>query len=51
MRYGNDSDAGNELYDLSNDLGETNNLVEQNPDVAKRLAAALEKAEINGRTR
>ena len=51
VRYGNDSDAGNELYDLSNDLGETNNLVEQNPDVAKRLAAALEKAEINGRTR
>lgn len=51
VRYGKDSDQGNELYDLSNDPGELTNLAEQHPEVAKRLAAALSKAEADGKTR
>jgi uncharacterized sulfatase len=30
-----------ELYDLSNDLGETRNLVKQQPEIAKKLTAAV----------
>lgn len=51
VRYGSESDRGNELYDLSQDPGELTNLVEQHPDVAERLAAALEQAEADGQTR
>ncbi|QDT00986.1 sulfatase family protein [Adhaeretor mobilis] len=51
VRYGRDSDQGNELYDLSQDPGELTNLAEESPEVTKRLAAALEKAEADGQTR
>ena len=40
-----------ELYDLAADPGETNNVAAANPDVVKRLAAALDKARTDGRTR
>jgi arylsulfatase A-like enzyme len=40
-----------ELYDLAADPGETNNVAAANPDVVKRLAAALDKARKDGRTR
>jgi len=40
-----------ELYDLAADPGETNNVAAANPDVVKRLAAALDKARKEGRTR
>ena len=40
-----------ELYDLDVDKGETNNVTEANPEVTKKLAAALVKAEEDGRTR
>jgi hypothetical protein len=33
-----------ELYDLSTDLGETNNLVATRPEVAQRMEALLEDA-------
>jgi arylsulfatase A len=31
------------LYNLKDDIGETNNLVNKEPEIAKRLAAALEE--------
>ena len=36
--------AGLELYDLENDVGEKNNVVDQHPDVVKRLEALAEQA-------
>lgn len=51
VRYGSDRNRGNELYDLSNDPGELTDLSSEHPEVAKRLAAILEKAETKGRTR
>jgi len=51
VRYGRDADQGNELYELSKDPGELTNLVHEHPEVAKKLAAALEQAEAEGRTR
>ena len=51
VRYGAESKRGNELYDLSNDSGEVTNVADAHPDVAKRLAAALKKAEEDGKTR
>jgi hypothetical protein len=51
LNYGNDSDKGHELYDLSKDSGELTNLAKPHPEVTQRLAAALEKAEADGRTR
>ena len=33
-----------ELYDLERDIGETDNLAEQHPDVLERLAGMLEGA-------
>ncbi len=50
-RYGSDKDRGHELYDLSQDPGELNNLAKQEPEVTRRLVSALEKAEADGRTR
>ena len=50
-RYGADEDQGHELYDLSKDRGETNNLIKDEPEIAKRLVAAVQKAEADGRTR
>ena len=40
-----------ELYDLSNDPGETTDIAKQHPEVVTRLSAALEKARADGRTR
>ncbi|MGD7651929.1 MAG: sulfatase family protein [Verrucomicrobiales bacterium] len=40
-----------ELYDLTKDPGETDNLAKANPEVTERLANALIKAESSGRTR
>ena len=51
VRYNQDSDRRNELYDLSKDKAELDDLSEQYPEIAKRLASALEKAESDGRTR
>lgn len=51
VRYGDESDRGHELYDLSQDPGETTNLVKKYPEITERLADALAKAESDGRTR
>lgn len=40
-----------ELFDLTNDRGETTDVASKHPDIVKRLAAALEKAREEGRTR
>jgi arylsulfatase A-like enzyme len=40
-----------ELYDLSTDQGETNDIAKANPNVVKRMAAALDKARADGRIR
>ncbi|MCO8123487.1 arylsulfatase [Stieleria sp. TO1_6] len=49
FRYG--SDSGRELYDLLNDPGEQNDLSDERPELTKQLAALVEKAEAEGRTR
>lgn len=51
VRYGNDKDQGNELYDLSKDPGELKNVAGEYPEVADQLAKAFAKAEAAGRTR
>ncbi|MDZ7639638.1 MAG: arylsulfatase [Bryobacterales bacterium] len=45
------ANAPQELYDLANDIGERNNIAAQHPQVAKRLAALLEKVVKDGRSR
>lgn len=40
-----------QLYDLSTDPGETKDIATSKPDVVQELAAALEKARADGRTR
>lgn len=40
-----------ELYNLNNDLSETNNLAEQQPDMLKQCAALLEEVKSSGRSR
>ncbi|EMI52871.1 sulfatase family protein [Rhodopirellula sallentina] len=40
-----------ELFDLTEDRGENNNLASQNPEVIERISAALAKARADGRTR
>ncbi len=44
-------DAPGQLYDLSRDLGETNNLYKQHPQVVRRLTELLEKYKRQGRSR
>ncbi len=39
-----------QLYDLSKDIGETHNVVAENPEVARRLTALLERYIANGRS-
>jgi arylsulfatase A len=51
VRYGRDCDETYELYDLAKDPGELTNVSEENPEVTKRLATALDNAEVTGRTR
>ena len=51
VRYGKDEAKGHELYDLSTDPGELTNLADKKPELAKKLAAILEQAEADGRTR
>lgn len=43
--------AVTELYDLEVDPGESTNVFEKHPEIAKRLNAALQKANQDGRTR
>ena len=38
-----------QLYDLSNDLGETQNVAEQHPDVVERLIEKFEDIQKHGR--
>ncbi len=49
--YGKRREQSYELYDLTKDPGERTNLSKAHPEVTKRLATALEKAEAAGRTR
>ncbi|SMO46879.1 sulfatase family protein [Solitalea koreensis] len=49
IEYGNDSFA--QLYDLSNDIGETKNLALQYPDIVKELATLLKTNREVERTR
>ena len=51
VRYGEDRERGNELYDLSKDPRELTDVSDKHPEVMKRLAAALKKSEVDGRTR
>jgi len=51
VRDGRTADAVYELYDLEKDPGETQNLAEKEAGITQRLAAALKKAEDDGRTR
>ncbi len=39
-----------ELYDLSSDSGESNNVITEHPDIAKRLEQALSRIVVNGRS-
>lgn len=39
-----------QLYNLKNDIGETKNLIDQYPKIAKELKAALKKIILNGRS-
>jgi arylsulfatase A-like enzyme len=43
--------AGPQLYDLTNDLGETKNLAAARPEIVERLAARLAKVRRDGRSR
>lgn len=40
-----------ELYNLADDIGEQNNLIDQHPEIAERLAARMIRAALEGRTR
>jgi arylsulfatase A-like enzyme len=46
---GNDPDG--QLYNLADDLGETNNLITKSPDRAKEMAAQLQQIRQNSRSR
>lgn len=51
VRYGDQQQRGHELYDLSQDPGELNNLSSEHPEITKQMAAAYQKADEDGRTR
>lgn len=40
-----------ELYDLTSDIGEKNNLIDQYPEIAKEMADLLKKIKDDGRIR
>ncbi|MEQ8785508.1 MAG: sulfatase-like hydrolase/transferase [Pirellulaceae bacterium] len=44
-------DASPQLYNLKDDLGETNNIAKKHPDVTRKLAERLEAVRNQGRTR
>ena len=48
---GGRTNAAPELYNLADDIGETNNLAQQNPEKAKELMALLERLRSEGRSR
>ena len=48
---GGQTNAAPELYNLADDIGETNNLAQQNPEKAKELMALLERLRSEGRSR
>lgn len=45
------NDPNGQLYNLAEDLGETTNLYEQNPEIVSRLEAELKKVVDDGRSR
>lgn len=45
------ANSAEELYDLERDTGERNNIARQYPEIAKRLAAELERVRTAGRSR
>ena len=50
-RKSEDGSKTHELYDLSEDIGETNDVSKEHPEIVARLSAALAKAREEGRTR
>ena len=44
-------ESAGQLYNLDEDLGETNNLYEQHPDIVARLSALLEQYRQQGHSR
>ncbi len=40
-----------QLYDMSNDIGETTDVAQQNPEVVKRLTERLDQIRQSGRSR
>lgn len=51
VRYGDASDQDQELYDVTKDPGEETNLADKFPQITKKLLAAFQKAEADGKTR
>lgn len=51
VRYGEDKDRGNELYDLSEDSGELENVAREHPEIVRKLEEEFRSAEDAGRTR
>lgn len=51
VRYGDGEKLGHELYDLTEDPGERNNVASAHPEITERLVAAYKKADADGRTR
>lgn len=51
FRYGDQEQRGHELYDLSQDPGELENVASQHPEITKAMAAAYQRADADGRTR
>lgn len=45
------NDAGPQLYNVKDDLGETKNLAKENPEKLKELEALFKKIKVDGRTR
>jgi arylsulfatase A len=49
IEMGNDPEP--QLYDLSKDLGETDNVAKEHPDVVNELKTLLQKIQTDGRSR
>ena len=48
---GKDASAPPELYNLTNDLGETKNVAQEHPDTVRELTALWERVRTKGRSR